>query len=50
MSKETIYNGSRPCAGCGTPITPLQAMYGDSCPRCTAEKVRTLVQNRMVRE
>ena len=46
--KETTYNGSRTCRGCGLyTMNPLQALYGELCPRCTRKKAATHVKGGM---
>lgn len=45
--RGTDYNGSVPCPGCGTPLTPVEALFTDLCPACTTKRVRALVQERL---
>jgi len=46
--KETTYNGSRTCKGCGLyAMSPLQALYGELCPSCTRKKAAKHVKGKM---
>ncbi len=46
--KETIYNGSKACKGCGSLINPVQSL-GDSehCPSCNRRKKHNLLKGLM---
>lgn len=36
---QTIYNGTRACTACGSPITPTVALFGGNlCPNCVTAK------------
>jgi len=46
--KETTYNGSRTCKGCGLyTMNPLQALYGELCPHCKRKQARQHVEGGM---
>ena len=46
--KETVYNGSKACQGCGMLINPVQSLHTDSlCPGCKRRKQSKLVKGRM---
>lgn len=46
--KETIYNGTRQCKGCGAGIDPVQSLRDmEHCPTCNRRKQAKLVKGRM---
>jgi hypothetical protein len=46
--KETIYNGTRKCKGCGAGIDPVQSLRDmQHCPTCNRRKQAKLVKGRM---
>lgn len=46
--KETSYNGTRQCKGCGASIDPVQSLRNaDFCPTCNRRKMSSLVKGRM---
>jgi DNA-directed RNA polymerase subunit RPC12/RpoP len=48
--KETYYNGSKPCADCGSLLDPFTALHTERCTKCNNRKSQTLLKNRMVAE
>ena len=46
--KNTIYNGSKSCSGCGSMMNPVQSLQNqDLCPTCNRRKLNNLVKGRM---
>lgn len=46
--KETVYNGTRQCKGCGAGIDPVQSLRDmQYCPTCNRRKQANLVKGRM---
>lgn len=46
--KETVYNGSKACNGCGMLMNPVQSLQNqDLCPSCHRRKLAKLVKGRM---
>lgn len=48
--KETYYNGSKPCADCGSLLDPFTALHTELCNKCNSRKSQKLLKNRMVAE
>jgi hypothetical protein len=46
--KETYYNGSKPCSGCGSLLDPFTALHTERCTKCNNRKSQALLKNRMV--
>ena len=46
--KQTIYNGSKPCKGCGNLMNPIESLsLNDTCPSCNRRSKANLVRGRM---
>lgn len=46
--KETVYNGTHQCKGCGAGIDPVQSLRDmQYCPTCNRRKQANLVKGRM---
>lgn len=46
--KNTIYNGSKTCSGCGNTMNPVQSLQNQTlCPACNRRKASKLVKGRM---
>jgi predicted RNA-binding Zn-ribbon protein involved in translation (DUF1610 family) len=45
--KETLYNGSKACASCGSNLNPVQAISSDHCHNCSRRNASKLLKNRM---
>jgi predicted RNA-binding Zn-ribbon protein involved in translation (DUF1610 family) len=45
--KETLYNGSKACASCGSNLNPVQALSSEHCHNCSRRNASKLVKNRM---
>ena len=46
--KNTLYNGSKGCKGCGMIIDPVQSLVNtELCPSCARAKKTKLVKGRM---
>lgn len=48
--KETQYNGSKECKGCGVSINPLRALTSEHCVSCARRKASKLLKNRMAEQ
>jgi hypothetical protein len=46
--KNTLYNGTKVCQGCGIQLDPYMSLHSDLCSNCTQRKAMMLVQNGMV--
>lgn len=44
---NVVYNGSKPCKGCGILLNPVQSLQSELCPSCNRRKKSELVKNRM---
>lgn len=44
---KTVYNGSKPCGGCGVYLNPVQSLNSDLCPSCSRRKASNQLANRM---
>lgn len=45
---QTIYNGTQPCGGCGTLMSPLVVLFGTGlCPVCQNKAHRAHIERRM---
>jgi rubrerythrin len=46
--KNTIYNGSKSCKGCGAVINPVQSLSNaENCPSCNRRKKQNLLKGMM---
>ena len=46
--KNTIYNGSKTCKGCGSTMNPVQSLKDQSnCPTCNRRQAQKLLKGRM---
>ena len=46
--KNTVYNGSNSCTGCGSSINPVQSLKDQSlCPTCNRRRAQKLLKGRM---
>lgn len=49
QDSSTVYNGSVPCASCGSLLSPVAAMYAPDrhCHRCKKKKHHRHIKSRM---
>ena len=46
--KNTVYNGSKACKGCGSIMNPVQSLKDQSnCPTCSRRRAQKLLKGRM---
>lgn len=46
--KNTVYNGSKACKGCGSVMNPVQSLKDQNhCPTCNRRRAQKLLKGRM---
>lgn len=48
MFRDTLYNGTKVCQGCGFQLDPYMSLHTEYCPNCTQRRASQLVKSGMV--